>query len=112
LWFWFVPFVTLLASQTLAALVARARGKGLQIGLVVDEAHIGLDKSSEFGKFAGWLPADYLLIHGHPQGPTSDGLPCPRGLQRAGALFCHVTLCSGLPTVVVQIHQANPAHAS
>lgn len=48
--------------RTLAALVARARAKGLQIGLVVDEAHIGLDKSTEFGKFAHWLHADYLLM--------------------------------------------------
>jgi type III restriction enzyme len=48
--------------RTLAALVARARAKGLQIGLVVDEAHIGLDKSTEFGKFANWLGADYLLM--------------------------------------------------
>ena len=48
--------------RTLAALLARARAKGLQIGLVVDEAHIGLDKSTEFGKFAHWLQADYLLM--------------------------------------------------
>lgn len=48
--------------RTLAALVARARAKGLQIGLVVDEAHIGLAKSTEFGKFARWLQADYLLM--------------------------------------------------
>lgn len=48
--------------RTLAALVARARAKGLQVGLVVDEAHIGLDKSTEFGKFAHWLAADYLLM--------------------------------------------------
>ena len=48
--------------RTLAALVARARAKGLQVGLVVDEAHIGLDKSTEFGKFAHWLKADYLLM--------------------------------------------------
>ena len=48
--------------RTLAALVARARAKGLQVGLVVDEAHIGLDKSTEFGKFAKWLHADYLLM--------------------------------------------------
>lgn len=48
--------------RSLAALVARARAKGLQIGLVVDEAHIGLDKSTEFGKFAHWLQANYLLM--------------------------------------------------
>jgi len=48
--------------RTLAAVLARARAKGLQIGLVVDEAHIGLDKGTEFGKFAHWLAADYLLM--------------------------------------------------
>ncbi len=48
--------------RTVAAVVARARAKGLQIGLVVDEAHIGLDKGTEFGKFAHWLRADYLLM--------------------------------------------------
>ena len=84
-WFWFVPFVTLVA-QTLDALLSNAPGlsptlfadgrnqntaggrvlistaQGLQVGLVVDEAHIGLDKSTEFGKFAHWLKADYLLM--------------------------------------------------
>ena len=49
-------------SRTLAAFVARARAQGLQIGLVVDEAHIGLDKNTEFGKFAKWLSADYLVM--------------------------------------------------
>lgn len=48
--------------RTLAALLARARAKGLQIGLVVDEAHIALDKGTEFGKFAHWLQADYMLL--------------------------------------------------
>ena len=41
-------------TRTLAAFVARARACSLQIGLVVDEAHIGLDKGTEFGKFAHW----------------------------------------------------------
>ena len=49
-------------SRTLAAFVSRARVQGLQIGLVVDEAHIGLDKGTEFGKFAHWLNADYLVM--------------------------------------------------
>ncbi len=48
--------------RTLSALLARARAKSLEVGLVVDEAHIGLDKSTEFGKFAHWLQADYLLM--------------------------------------------------
>ena len=118
LWFWFVPFVTLVAQtldallhsatslhpvplaqgrnqelgagtvlistaqavaraqwrkqgwdadgddevRTLAALLARARAQGLAIGLVVDEAHIALNKATEFGQFAHWLQADYLLM--------------------------------------------------
>ena len=49
-------------TRTLAAFVVRARAQGLEIGLVVDEAHIGLDKGTEFGKFAHWLRADYLVM--------------------------------------------------
>lgn len=48
--------------RTLAAFVARARVHGLQVGLVVDEAHIGLKKSTEFGQFAKWLAPDYLIM--------------------------------------------------
>lgn len=50
------------STRTLAVFVARARSQGLQVGLVVDEAHIGLDKGTEFGKFAHWLKADYLIL--------------------------------------------------
>lgn len=49
-------------TRTLAEFVARARVQGLSIGLVVDEAHIGLDKTTEFGKFAQWLNADFLIM--------------------------------------------------
>ncbi len=49
-------------TRTLAECVARGRAKGLSIGLVVDEAHIGLDKTTEFGKFAHWLEADFLIM--------------------------------------------------
>ncbi|MBY0453465.1 MAG: DEAD/DEAH box helicase family protein [Burkholderiaceae bacterium] len=49
-------------TRTIAEFVARAKAQGLQIGLVVDEAHIALDKGTEFGKFAHWLHADYLLM--------------------------------------------------
>ena len=49
-------------TRTLAAFLARARARGLQVGLVVDEAHIALDKGTEFGKFAHWLAADYLVM--------------------------------------------------
>lgn len=49
-------------TRTLAAFVTRARARGLQVGLIVDEAHIALDKGTEFGKFAHWLAADYLVM--------------------------------------------------
>ncbi len=49
-------------EKTLAELVALARSRGLRIGLVVDEAHIGLDHGTEFGQFAHWLAPDYLLM--------------------------------------------------
>lgn len=49
-------------TRTLAEYVIRARSSGLNIGLVVDEAHIGLDKTTEFGKFAHWLAADYMIM--------------------------------------------------
>lgn len=49
-------------ARTLAEFVARAKVQGLSIGLVVDEAHIGLDKTTEFGKFANWLNADFLIM--------------------------------------------------
>ncbi|MDP4030295.1 MAG: DEAD/DEAH box helicase family protein [Gallionella sp.] len=49
-------------TRTLAEFVARAKVQGLSIGLVVDEAHIGLDKTTEFGKFAQWLNADFLIM--------------------------------------------------
>ncbi|MBI4741531.1 MAG: DEAD/DEAH box helicase family protein, partial [Betaproteobacteria bacterium] len=49
-------------TRTLAELVARARAQNLRIGMVVDEAHIALDKTTEFGKFAQWLQPDYLIM--------------------------------------------------
>lgn len=48
--------------RSLADLVERGRAKGLQIGLVVDEAHIGLDTQTEFGQFAKWLTPDLLIM--------------------------------------------------
>ena len=49
-------------SRSLADYVALARASGLDIGLVVDEAHIALKSTTEFGKFVDWLQADYLLM--------------------------------------------------
>ena len=49
-------------TRSLAALIQRARAQGLQVGLVVDEAHIALDKGTEFGAFAKWLEPSTLLM--------------------------------------------------
>lgn len=49
-------------TRSIAAFVARARARGLEIGLVVDEAHIALDSTTEFGSFAHWLDPKYLLM--------------------------------------------------
>lgn len=48
--------------KTLAELATLAHARNLRIGLVVDEAHIGLDHATEFGQFAKWLRPDYLLM--------------------------------------------------
>ncbi|KAE9658341.1 hypothetical protein EJD88_06005 [Pseudomonas sp. PB105] len=49
-------------TRTIAEWVALARERGYAIGMVVDEAHIALDKATEFGKFAQWLNPDFLLM--------------------------------------------------
>lgn len=49
-------------ARSLDAMVALARVRGLKIGLVVDEAHIGLTTQTEFGKFAKWLRADRIVM--------------------------------------------------
>lgn len=49
-------------TRSLDGQVALARAKGLKIGLVVDEAHIGLDNQTEFGQFAHWLKPDRLIM--------------------------------------------------
>lgn len=49
-------------TRSLDGQVALARSMGLKIGLVVDEAHIGLDDETEFGKFASWLKPDRLIM--------------------------------------------------
>ena len=48
--------------RSIAPYLARARSAGLQIGLVVDEAHIALKSTTEFGQFAHWVNADYFLM--------------------------------------------------
>lgn len=49
-------------TRSLASYVALARASGLEIGLVVDEAHIALKSTTEFGKFVQWLHADFVLM--------------------------------------------------
>ncbi|MFN7571521.1 MAG: DEAD/DEAH box helicase [Betaproteobacteria bacterium] len=48
--------------RSIASLVTLARGKRLKIGLVVDEAHIGLDSQTEFGQFTHWVKPDRLVM--------------------------------------------------
>lgn len=46
----------------LMRIVARARSRGVQIGIVVDEAHIAVAKETEFGKFCKALQPDRVLL--------------------------------------------------
>ncbi len=48
--------------RSLASFFELARSRGLEIGLVVGEAHIALDSATEFGHFVKWLNPDYLLM--------------------------------------------------
>ncbi len=49
-------------KRNMAAFKLLAKSKGLQLGVVVDEAHIALKDNTEFGAFVKWLEADYLLM--------------------------------------------------
>lgn len=48
--------------RALNEFIELARARKLKIGLVVDEAHIGLNSGTEFGKFAKWLKPEYLVM--------------------------------------------------
>ncbi|MBS7806302.1 DEAD/DEAH box helicase family protein [Variovorax sp. PCZ-1] len=48
--------------RSLASYIGRAKAQGLQIGCVVDEAHIALKSTTEFGQFVQWLSPDHLLM--------------------------------------------------
>ncbi|MEH6421225.1 DEAD/DEAH box helicase [Pseudomonas sp. CGJS7] len=48
--------------RALNEFVGLARARNLKVGLVVDEAHIGLKTGTEFGKFAHWLQPEYLVM--------------------------------------------------
>jgi type III restriction enzyme len=49
-------------QRALNEFVELARARKLKIGLVVDEAHIGLKTGTEFGAFALWIRPDYLVM--------------------------------------------------
>lgn len=49
-------------QRALSEFVELARARKLKIGLVVDEAHIGLNTGTEFGAFAKWVKPDYLVM--------------------------------------------------
>lgn len=48
--------------RTLAEFVGLCHGYNLEIGLVVDEAHIALDEQTEFGQFVQWLNPRYITL--------------------------------------------------
>jgi superfamily II DNA or RNA helicase len=47
-------------ARTPAEFVALAKATGLDVGVIVDEAHIALDQATEFGHFVKWLQPAYL----------------------------------------------------
>lgn len=49
-------------ARTPAEFVALTRATGLELGVVVDEAHIALDQATEFGQFVQWLQPRYLAM--------------------------------------------------
>ena len=68
-------------QRALNEFVALARQvQGLKIGVVVDEAHIGLKDNTEFGKFVSWVQPDYLVMASAT--PRDDALD--RFLVQAG----------------------------
>ena len=49
-------------TPAIHALIARARANGLKIGVVIDEAHIGVSSETEFGKFCKQIAPDKLIL--------------------------------------------------
>ena len=49
-------------DRSLAQFRELARIRGLRLGVVIDEAHIGVESQTEFGKFVNWLKPDCLLM--------------------------------------------------
>ncbi|MGZ8239492.1 MAG: DEAD/DEAH box helicase, partial [Methylobacter sp.] len=49
-------------TPAIYAVIARARVNGLKIGVVIDEAHIGVSSETEFGKFCQQIAPDKLIL--------------------------------------------------
>ncbi|MDD1607023.1 MAG: DEAD/DEAH box helicase family protein, partial [Methylococcaceae bacterium] len=49
-------------TPAIHALIKRARVNGLKIGVVIDEAHIGVSSETEFGKFCKQIAPDKLIL--------------------------------------------------
>lgn len=49
-------------TPAIHALIKRARANGLKIGVVIDEAHIGVSSETEFGKFCKQIAPDKLML--------------------------------------------------
>lgn len=49
-------------TPAIFALIERARVNGLKIGVVIDEAHIGVSSETEFGKFCQRIMPDKLIL--------------------------------------------------
>jgi len=49
-------------ERSLAQFRELAVARGLRLGVVIDEAHIGVESQTEFGRFVHWLRPDCLLM--------------------------------------------------
>ncbi|MEQ1557791.1 MAG: DEAD/DEAH box helicase family protein [Methyloglobulus sp.] len=49
-------------TPAIYAVIARARANGLKVGVVIDEAHIGVSSETEFGKFCKHIAPDKLIL--------------------------------------------------
>lgn len=49
-------------ERSLAQFREMALSRGLRLGVVIDEAHIGVESQTEFGRFVHWLRPDCLLM--------------------------------------------------
>lgn len=49
-------------DRSIAEFRALVRARGLDLGVIIDEAHIGVDDQTEFGKFIHWLAPERLVM--------------------------------------------------